>query len=148
MYTEKTIHDYSDQAFQTAYCAYFAEMGMQVSNWEGLFTQMTDEGEPTIIRMDENGRVIGFIQFCRVEMTCWFFEDRYGFIREFWVAPEHRSQGHGTALLKQAEAWFAKQGVCKMILTPDTAEGFYIRHGYRRDEGIVAKNRSPVYVKG
>ena len=109
MYTEKTIHDYSDQAFQTAYRAYFAEMGMQVSNWEGMFTQMTDEGEPTIIRMDENGRVIGFIQFCRVEMTCWFFEDRYGFIREFWVAPEYRSQGYGTALLEQAEAWFANR---------------------------------------
>ena len=35
-----------------------------------------------------------------------------------------------------------------MILTTDTAEGFYIKHGYRRDEGIVAKNRCPVYVKG
>lgn len=147
MYTDKIIRDYDDQAFQRAFRAYFAEMGIQVSNWEGLFVQMTDEGDPTMLRVDESGAVMGFIQLSRIEMTSWFFEDRYGFIREFWVAPEHRNQGHGAALLAQAEAFFAKQGVTKMILTTDTAGPFYIKHGYRRDDGIVAKNHAPVYVK-
>lgn len=146
-YKDQIIRDYSGQAFQAAFRAYFDEMGGQVSNWDGLFAQMTDEGEPTVIRMDENGRVIGFIQFCRIEMTCWFFEDRCGFIREFWIAPEHRGRGHGTALLAQAEGWFRRQGIARMLLTTDTAEGFYMLHGYHRDESMVAKNRSPVYVK-
>lgn len=146
-YTDKLIRDYDDQAFQTAFRAYFTEMGIQVSNWKGLFAGMTDEGDPTILRMDESGRVIGFIQFSRIEMTSWFFEDRYGFIREFWVAPEQRSQGHGSALLEQAEAFFARQGIHKMILTSDTAERFYLKHGYRKEDGIAAKNRAPVYVK-
>ena len=146
-YTDKLIRDYDDQAFQTAFRAYFEEMGIQVSNWEGLFAGMTDEGDPTILRMDESGRVIGFIQFSRIEMTSWFFEDRYGFIREFWVAPEQRNKGIGAELLAQAEAFFARQGIHKMILTSDTAERFYLKHGYRKEDGIVAKNKAPVYVK-
>ena len=148
MYTDEFIRDYDYMDFQKAFKAYFAELGIQVTNWDGLFRQMTDEGVPAIVRRDEQGKIIGFVQFSRIEMTCWFFEDRYGFVQEFWIAPEHRGQGHGTALLRQAEEWFEKQGVHKMILTTDTAEAFYLRHGYRRDEHVVAKNRSPVYVKG
>ena len=144
---DKLIREYNDQAFQTAFRAYFMEMGIQVSNWEGLFAQMTDEGDPTILRMDESGQVIGFIMFSRIEMTSWFFEDRYGFIREFWVAPEQRNKGIGAELLAQAEAFFARQGIHKMILTSDTAERFYLKHGYRREDGMVAKNKTPVYVK-
>ena len=101
----------------------------------------------TILREDESGQVIGFIMFSRIEMTSWFFEDRYGFIQEFWVAPEYRNRGIGAELLAQAEAFFARQGIHKIILTSDTAEKFYLKHSYRRDEGIVAKNKAPVYVK-
>ena len=145
---DKLIREYNDQAFQTAFRSYFMEMDIQVSNWEGLFAEMTDEGVATILREDEKGQVVGFIMVSRIEMTSWFFEDRYGFIREFWVAPEYRNRGIGAELLAQAEAFFARQGIHKMILTSDTAEGFYRKHGYRRDEGIMAKNKAPVYVKG
>ncbi|MBQ8313931.1 MAG: GNAT family N-acetyltransferase [Clostridia bacterium] len=144
---DKLIREYNDQAFQQAFRAYFTEMGIQVSNWEGLFAGMTDEGVPTLLREDESGQVIGFIMFSRIEMTSWFFEDRYGFIREFWVAPEQRNKGIGAELLAQAEAFFARQGIHKMILTSDTAERFYLKHGYRREDGMVAKNKTPVYVK-
>ncbi len=144
---DKLIREYNDQAFQTAIRAYFVEMGIQVSNWEGLFAGMTDEGVATILREDESGQVVGFIMFSRIEMTSWFFEDQYGFIQEFWVTPEQRNRGIGDELLAQAEAFFARQGIHKMILTSDTAERFYLKHGYRKDEGIVAKNKAPVYVK-
>lgn len=147
MYTDKLIRDYSDIRFQTAFRAYFEELGGRVSNWQGLFAGMTDEGEPTILRVDESGNVIGFIQFTRLIMTSWFFEDRYGFIREFWVAPQYRGKGHGSALLQQAEAWFGKQGITRMILTTDTAAAFYMHRGYRLNESVVAKNRAPVYIK-
>ena len=148
MYTNQLIRDYNDADFQEAFKAYFAELGVQVTNWEGLFEQMTDEGVPAIVRRDEQGAMVGFIQFGRIDMTSWFFEDRYGFIREFWVAPECRGKGQGSALLEQAEAFFRKQGVVKMILTTETAAEFYLKRGYRRDEAVVAKNRNPVYVKG
>ena len=147
MYTDQFIRDYNHVDFQNAFRAYFTELGIQVTDWNGLFQQMTDEGVPAIVRKNEKGMVIGFIQFSRIEMTSWFFEERYGFIQEFWIAPEFRGRGHGTSLLKQAEGWFEKQGVRKMILTTDTAEAFYVRRGYRRANGVAAKNRSPVYVK-
>jgi len=144
---DKLIREYNDQAFQTAFRSYFMEMDIRVSNWEGLFAEMTDEGVATILREDEKGQVVGFIMFSRIEMTSWFFEDRYGFIQEFWVAPEYRNRGIGAELLAQTEAFFARQGIHKMILTSDTAERFYLKYGYRKDEGMVAKNKAPVYVK-
>lgn len=146
-YTNLLIRDYSDPAFQKAFRQYFQELGVSVSNWDGLFAQMTDDGCACFIRRDEADRIIGFIQFSKLSMTSWFFEDRCGFVQEFWVAPECRRQGHGAALLAQTEEWFRRQGICRMILTTDTAEKFYLRHGYRRDVSIVAKNRAPVFVK-
>ena len=110
MYTDQFIRDYNHVDFQNAFRAYFTELGIQVTDWNGLFQQMTDEGVLAIVRKNEQGTVIGFIQFSRIEMTSWFFEERYGFIQEFWIAPEYRGQGQGTSLLKQAEGWFEKQG--------------------------------------
>lgn len=145
--TNSLIRDYSHSAFQTVFHRYFDEMGIAVNNWPGLFDQMTDDAEPTFLRKDENGRIIGFIQFTKIIMTSWFFEDRCGFIREFWVDPSCRSQGHGTALLNAAENWLRKQGLCRVLLTTDTAEVFYLRHGYLREESMIARNNAPVYVK-
>lgn len=146
-YTDQLIRTYDSKPFQEAFRAYFAELGVQVTNWDGLFAQMTDDGDPTLLRTDDAGQVIGFIQFTTIHMTSWFFEARPGFVREFWVAPAHRGQGHGTALLAQAEQWFRQQGLGPMILTTDTAEAFYLHRGYRREKDVVARNRAPVYVK-
>lgn len=147
MYVNELTRDYQSPAFQQAFRSYADEMGIRVSNWEGLFSGMTDEGLPTLIRKDAAGQVIGFVQFSRLIMTSWFFEDRYGFIQEFWVHPGHRGRGHGADLLAQAEQHFRRQGICKMILTTDSAEGFYLKQGYRRDADMAAKNRSHVFVK-
>lgn len=141
------IFSYNDNAFQTAFRAYFAELGCQVSNWEGLFAEMNDAAEPMYIRRDETGRVIGFIMFTPVDMKSWFFETTVGFIREFWVAPEHRNRGVGGELLAQAEAWLTDKGIRRAILTTATAPAFYMRHGYRRDESIHAKNKDAVFIK-
>lgn len=141
------IFSYNDDAFQAAFRAYFAELGCQVSNWDGLFAEMNNAAEPTYIRRDEAGRVVGFIMFAPMDMKSWFFETRVGFIREFWVAPERRNQGLGGELLAQAEAWLTGKGIRRAILTTDTAPAFYVRHGYRRDESIRAKNNDAVFIK-
>lgn len=147
IFTDELIRDYQGQAIQEAYRSYYEELGVKVTNWEGLFMQMTYEGTPAILRRDKTGRIIGFIQFSVLMMTSWFFEDRYGFIQEFWIAPAFRCQGHGTALMELAEKHFDRQGICRMILTSDTAQEFYLQRGYYRDDHIVAKNNAPVYVK-
>lgn len=141
------IVNYNDDAFQTAFRAYGAEIGIHVTNWEGLFAEMNDAVEPTYIRRDEAGRVIGFIMFTPMEMKSWFFETKVGFIREFWVDPAYRSRGIGGELLAQVEAWLTARGIRRAVLTTDTAPKFYMRYGYRKDESILAKNNDPVFIK-
>ena len=141
------ISDFSDPLFQKAFQLYFAELGIQVKDWDGLFREMNEGDNLAYLRVAEDGAVIGFIQFTPIALTSWFFEERAGFIREFWIAEKHRGQGHGSALLALAEAFFAEKGIHQTILTTDTAPGFYEKHGYRKHPGIQAKNHDDVYVK-
>ena len=144
---ELLISDFSDARFQAAFQAYFKELGINVKNWDGLFHEMNDDGNEAYLRLADNGGVIGFIQFKAIALTNWFFEEKAGFVREFWIAETHRGQGHGTALLKMAEDHFAEQGIKRILLTTDSAAAFYERNGYRKDLCYAAKNKDDVYVK-
>ena len=147
-YQDSLILNFTHPGFRRAFQAYFGELGCPVQDWEGLFRTMNADGRGNraVLRM-AGEEAVGFIQFCPMELEGWFFQKKLGFIREFWVAPEHRSQGHGSALLDLAEGWFLSQGFSGSILTTDTAPEFYEKHGYRRDPGFIAKNHDPVYVK-
>lgn len=136
------LTDFTDPRFQQAFRQYFAEIGINVKNWDGLFQEMDGDGRGNRawLRLAE-GRTVGFIQFCPMEMTGWFFTQRLGFIREFWVAPEFRGQGHGRALLGLAEAHFRDAGFGGAILTSQRdAMDFYLHHGYREGRGFTTKN--------
>lgn len=141
------IRKYSSEAFQSAFRAYFEEMGIQVSNWEGLFSQMTEDAVHCILCRDDSGAVLGFIQFSLMDMTSWFFWAKCGFIQEFWVNPAQRNKGVGSALLERAEQWVFDRGLDQLLLTTDTAAAFYEKRGYRRAGAIRARNGSPVYIK-
>lgn len=145
------ISDFSDPVFQAAFKQYFAELGINVKDWDGLFREMNEGNEgqknAAYVRTAEDGGVIGFIQFIPIRFTSWFFEETCGFIREFWVAEEFRSRGHGSELLALAEQHFLENGICTSILTTDTAEHFYERHGYAEAPGCRAKNQDGVFVK-
>ena len=142
------ISDFSSPLFQTAFQQYFDELGVSVKDWAGLFREMNEEGDnKAILRTSEDGNVIGFIMFTPLQCTSWFFEETCGFIREFWIAKEYRGQGHGASLLQMTEDRFREQGICTSILTTDTAETFYLRHGYEPAPGCKAKNEAPVFVK-
>ena len=142
------LTDFTDLRFQKAFQTYFQELGIQVRDWEGLFTEMNGDshGNAAYVRLDGE-RAAGFIQFCPMELSGWFFSKKLGFIREFWIAPEYRGQGHGTALLGLAESWFQNQGFAGAILTTDTAPACYTRRGYQPDPGFQAKNSDPVFIK-
>ena len=150
-HTDTLISDFSDPLFRTAFQRYFAEMGIHVKDWDGLFREMNEgnEGEKNAayVRTAAEVGVIGFIQFIPIRFTSWFFEETCGFIREFWVAEKFRSQGHGSALLALAEGYFLEQGIRTGILTTDTAQCFYERHGYVREPGCRAKNTDDVLIK-
>lgn len=172
-YTIHYTHDFTDACFQAAFRTYFGELGCRVTNWEGLFAAMGETGrdftwthrddEGRVIRFvsgveadvrdhafvlrDEDGDVAGFIQFTEMTMDSWFFTAKCGFIREFWIRAGLRRQGHGSALLRQAEEWLRKQGCLCALLTTSTAPQFYEKHGYALQTGICARNQEPVYLK-
>ena len=145
------ITDFTDPAFQAAFRQYFAELGISVKDWDGLFQEMNgDSGDgknAAWVRTAADGGVIGFIQFVPIRFTSWFFEETLGFIREFWVAEAFRGRGHGTELLALAENYFLERGICTAILSTDTAQRFYERRGYSRAHGCRAKYKDEVFVK-
>lgn len=142
------ITDFSNSLFQVAFQCYFKELGINVSDWDGLFKEMNDEqGNKAFLRLSDDNNVIGFILFTQIRLSSWFFEEDLGFIREFWIAEEYRNAGHGSELLQKAEVFFVQNGVHKSILTTDTAERFYKARGYKNDKSYVAKNKDDVLVK-
>lgn len=143
------ISDFNDERFQTAFKQYFAELGHHLSNWEPLFHEMNNDGSGThaYVRLTEDDQVVGFIMFCCMDLSSWFFDTKFGFIREFWISDDQRSCGHGSELLALAEDWFRSQEVYKSILTTHSANAFYLRHGYREDCDIHARNKDSVFIK-
>ena len=142
------ITDFANPLFQQAFKEYFFELDVTVKDWDGLFREMNeDEGTVAFLRENENGEVVGFIQFQKGEMKHWFFCESIGFIREFWVSEKFRGQGQGTALLELAEKYFTENSTYKTILTTDTTPEFYLKRGYIRDCSYQAKNEDEVFVK-
>lgn len=150
-YTDLLISDFTDPAFQAAFRQYFAEMGIEVKDWDGLFQEMNrgeaDGRNAAWVRRTADGGVVGFIQFIPIRFTSWFFEESCGFIREFWVAEAYRNRGHGSELLALAENDFLERGIYTCILTTDAAQRLYERHGYVRERGCRAKNEDDVFAK-
>lgn len=150
-----TFHDTmttgcTDPALQEAFRTYYAELGCRVTNWPGLFEEITDSGDLFLVRRNDEGGPIGFLLLAVTDAaTAWrgFFTTKLGCVEEFWVDAAYRSQGHGSALLRKAEAHFRAEGCGYAILTTDTAPDFYRSRGYLLQRGIKALNKADVYVK-
>ena len=138
------ISDFTDPRFQDAFRVYFAELGISVSDWDGLFREMNEEGNNLAYLLEDG---TGFLQFQMTAFSNWFFEEPFGFVREFWVTPGYRRQGHGKTLLRMAEDYFKAHGADRSVLTADDAVGFYLANGYERSSSIHAKNKMEVFVK-
>ena len=142
------LSDHTDPRFRAAFQLYFAELGITVKDWDGLFREMNDSPSTrTFLRLDETGETVGFLQFSVTSLANWFFEIPAGFVREFWISEKYRGKGHGKALLQLAEQHFVSSHIRRAILTTDQAPGFYLRMGYERAPDIRAKNGDEVFIK-
>lgn len=142
------LSDFTDPRFRAAFQAYFDELDISVKDWDGLFREMNSEGNNLACLLpDDEGGTLGFLQFQLTGFSNWFFEEPFGFIREFWVHPAHRRQGYGRMLLHLAEAYFVEHGAYRSVLTADDAVAFYLANGYQKAPGIRAKNKMEVLVK-
>ena len=138
------LSDFTDPRFRAAFQAYFAELGIRVNDWDGLFREMNEEGNNLAYLLPgDNGEAAGFLQFQITEFSNWFFTEPFGFIREFWIAPAYRKRGYGGELLRLA----AEHGAYRALLTADNAIEFYLSRGYRKALGAAAKNKMEVLAK-
>lgn len=142
----KRIGDFSEPLFQAAFHTYFNELEIAVTDWEGLWEEM-NSGENTAYLALENDRAIGFLQFTEIELSNWFFTQKLGFIREFWVDESYRGKGIGTQLLELTEKYFLENGLSQAILTTESANEFYTERGYVKSGAIKVANQQSVYVK-
>ena len=144
----RLITDFTGPDFRESFRLYFNELGITIRDWDGLFHEMDTDGRGNLAYLGmDDGKTVGFIQFCPMDCAGWFMTKTLGFIREFWIATEYRDRGCGSELLGLSEGYFIERGVTSIALTTDTAPGFYIKHGYRHDPGLAAKNGDPVYIK-
>lgn len=145
--TDILLSSFTDGRFRSAFQRYFAELGIAVRDWDGLFREMDAEGgNRALLRLTQTGETVGFLMYCLGSLRDSFFAERFGFIREFWVAEPWRGLGNGSALLALAEDQFAASEIRRVLLTTDTAEPFYLARGYAR-AALTARNRCPVYEK-
>ena len=142
------VEDFESEPFMTAFKAYFSEISGGTRNWPMLFRQMNAEKDVTkaIMRLDGD-TVAGFILFCPLQLTCPFFTEEYGYIRELWVAPAYRRAGNGEQLMELAEQFFSDLGMSQIMLKAEPrAEGFYRKLGYAISDTASSEGET-VYFK-
>ena len=136
------MENFESEPFMTAFKAYFSEISGGTRNWPMLFRQMNTEKDVTkaIMRLDRD-TVAGFILFCPLQLTCPFFTESYGYIRELWVAPAYRRAGNGGQLMAFAEQYFSDLSMSQIMLKAEPrAEGFYRKLGYAENTAAISKN--------
>ena len=138
---------FADPAFRDAFRAYFAELGITVRDWEGLFRYLDASGSCVLVHQHEDGRVIAFLLHSTKTMSSGFYTAQIGCIDELYVAPDCRRQGLGAALLSAAEELLTREGCGYVFLTSDSAPAFFTRQGYSHQPSVTAINGDPVFVK-
>ena len=136
------VENFESEPFMTAFKTYFCEISESERNWPMLFRQMNAEKDVTkaIMRFDGN-TVVGFIMFCPIRLSCPFFTEEYGYIRELWVAPAHRRAGNGEQLMELAEQYFSDLGISQIMLKAEPkAEGFYRKLGYAESTAAISED--------
>lgn len=140
------ITDFTDTSFKNAFCQYFNEFGIMITEDDELFASMND-GKNQALVIKNNQEIIAFLQFRFDEFTHWFFVEKICFIREFWVSSQFRGGQIGSSLLTQIEKLTKENDIYKLILTTDSADKFYLTNGFSLNKSYTAKNEDLVYTK-
>ena len=94
---------------------------------------------------EEVGELIGVISVRIVAMmpSPEALNDRFGYVTNTFVLPEHRNKGIGTALLTEVKDWALRENLELLVVWPsDRAYPFYERSGYLRlPDPVVLKLR-------
>ena len=101
----RLITDFTGPDFRESFRLYFNELGITIRDWDGLFHEMDTDGRGNLAYLGmDDGKTVGFIQFCPMDCAGWFMTKTLGFIREFWIAT---STGAGAAA---RSSWALRRG--------------------------------------
>ncbi|MCO5045327.1 MAG: GNAT family N-acetyltransferase [Verrucomicrobia bacterium] len=117
--------------------------GSDVPRARELCRRFMEAGQYTVIAASEEGKIVGFGALC--ESHSIYAEGTFGILQEFYVAPERRSEGIGSALLAAIVAHAKERGWKRLELcTPpipefDATVQFYRKNGFEITGGHKMK---------
>lgn len=98
--------------------------------WQGIFINGLEKGCLSISLAVLNNEIIGMaIYQIDTPQSDWCKREGWGFIREFFISPEHRRKGFGTILAEYAEHRL-REKTDRLYLTADDAVEFWSSCGY------------------
>jgi GNAT superfamily N-acetyltransferase len=76
-------------------------------------------------------------------------EKGYGFVMEFYIAPEFRRKGYGQLFYEHIEKTLINDGTQNIYLTSDTVTGvpFWVAMGFSESGKIDPDNNLPIFIK-
>ena len=144
--------NYSD--FRRLFGAYFAEVVQPLPEERLVHVLEAILADLAQFRMSlsllfVDGEAAGF-SLAQIDTTDnpWCIRPGWGFVREFYVAPEWRLHGLGRRLWLHTAAFFRRQHAPAAYLTaePDKGGPFWERMGFAATDEICARNELPIYV--
>lgn len=144
------ITDYSNSEFQSAFTAYFKEIGIVIKKNTDLWNIMNNTKDLHCYAVKKAEQIIAFIMFQKeyFSSSTGFFSEKVGYIREVYVRKGFRKSGIGKLLISIAENYFKQNSVLKLILTyEENAIDFYKKLGFIEDKSYTAKNNLDVLIK-
>ena len=105
------------------------------------FFTTRDNTLATFVAEDEHGAIRGFIEAGTRPYAEGCLSSPVGYIEGWWVDPDYRRMGVGSALVAAAESWARALGLTEMASDADVAnsvsEAAHLGLGYREAQRIV-----------
>ena len=109
--------------------------------------EMLAQGDFWVYLARERGALCGFV-IAQIdgEDKDWCKRPGWGFVRELYVAPDHRGRGVAGKLVRRAEDSMQQGGASRVYLTTDL-DGFWEAMGYADSNEIYEGNGGKIYTK-
>ena len=103
---------------------------------EFSFAHWSHRGRPT----DEAVGMLNLLTFTRMPRPGESRPNRWGYLANCYVRPEHRNSGLGARLLATCTAYADEQGFVRVVLSPSTRSvSFYTRGGFAPATSLMVR---------
>ena len=119
--------------------------------WADTIIRKSEAESFRLLRLCYDGNeIIGFL-YATIDQPndTGYHRTGHGYIMEFYVLPEHRRKGYGSAMLKYIEQFFRGRGVAQIYLTaaPITGKPFWSATGFTSKGEFSPDNGQEIFEK-